>query len=175
MHALSVSKWTSKTHNKQQGGNMPLNCSTERSKSNRELEWTEFCTLTGHSSGVRSVAYSPDGRYLASGSWDKTIKVWEVVTGTELRTLAGYSGWVWSVVYSPYGRYLASGSHQTIKIWQVATGKVLRTLTGHSDWVKSVAYSPDGRYLASGSGDKTIKTVQEEKRRLTLPLLTIGS
>ncbi len=115
-------------------------------------------TLTGHSGQVYSLAYSPDGRYLASGSSDKTIKIWETATGTELRTLTGHSMTVWSVAYSPDGRYLASGSlDKTIKIWEVATGKELRTLTGHSHSVKSVVYSPDGRYLASGSGDKTIK------------------
>jgi serine/threonine protein kinase len=115
-------------------------------------------SLTGHSSWVDSVIYSPDGRYLASGSWDKTIKVWDVVTGTELRTLTGHSDRVRSVVYSPDGRYLASGSwDKTIKVWDVVTGTELRTLTGHSDRVRSVVYSPDGRYLASGSWDKTIK------------------
>ncbi|NCR91462.1 MAG: protein kinase [Microcystis aeruginosa G11-01] len=114
-------------------------------------------TLTGHYYWVVSVVYSPDGRYLASGSWDKTIKIWEVATGKELRTLTGHSEIVFSVAYSPDGRYLASGSRDnTIKIWEVATGKV-RTITGHSMTVWSVAYSPDGRYLASGSLDKTIK------------------
>ncbi len=115
-------------------------------------------TLTGHSDSVQSVVYSPDGRYLASGSGDKTIKIWEVATGNELRTLTGHSGAVWSVVYSPDGRYLASGNGDTtIKIWEVATGKELRTLTGHSHVVLSVVYSPDGRYLASGSIDNSIK------------------
>ncbi|MCA2892922.1 MAG: serine/threonine protein kinase [Microcystis sp. M048S1] len=115
-------------------------------------------TLTGHSYRVNSVVYSPDGRYLASGSSDKTIKIWEVATGKELRTLTGHSDWVMSVAYSPDGRYLASGSSDnTIKIWEVATGKQLHTLTGHSSGVLSVVYSPDGRYLASGSYDKTIK------------------
>jgi serine/threonine protein kinase len=115
-------------------------------------------TLTGHSDSVLSVAYSSDSRYLASGSGDNTIKIWEVAKGKELRTLTGHSSGVYSVVYSPDGRYLASGSgDNTIKIWEVATGKELRTLTGHSDSVWSVAYSPDGRYLASGNYDNTIK------------------
>jgi serine/threonine protein kinase len=115
-------------------------------------------TLTGHSDTVLSVVYSPDVRYLASGSNDKTIKIWEVATGKQLHTLTGHSSGVLSVVYSPDGRYLASGSwDDTIKIWEVATGKQLRTLTGHSRAVWSVVYSPDGRYLASGSSDKTIK------------------
>ncbi|AOC52490.1 tolB protein precursor [Microcystis aeruginosa NIES-2481] len=115
-------------------------------------------TLTDHSTVVSSVVYSPDGRYLANGGWDKTIKIWEVATGKQLRTLTGHSDPVLSVVYSPDGRYLASGSDDnTIKIWEVATGKQLRTLTGHSVSVWSVVYSPDGRYLASGSADKNIK------------------
>ncbi|MDJ0544920.1 MAG: protein kinase, partial [Microcystis sp. M53601_WE4] len=76
-------------------------------------------TLTGHSDWVWSVVYSPDGRYLASGSY-QTIKIWEVATGKELRTLTGHSHSVKSVVYSPDGRYLASGSgDKTIKIWRV--------------------------------------------------------
>ncbi|OPF17888.1 protein kinase [Microcystis aeruginosa KW] len=113
-------------------------------------------TLTGHSDWVWSVVYSPDGHYLASGSWDNPIKIWEVATGKELRTLTGHSNMVWSVVYSPDGRYLASGSSNTIKIWEVATGNELRTLTGHSDVVFAVVYSPDGRYLASGSSNSII-------------------
>ncbi|MCA2649396.1 MAG: serine/threonine protein kinase [Microcystis sp. M065S2] len=121
-------------------------------------------TLTGHSDEVFSVAYSPDGRYLASGSVDQTIKIWEVATGKELRTLTVYSYLYGAdVVYSPDGRYLASRSDdKTIKIWEVATGKELRTLTGHSGPVLSVVYSPDGRYLASGGGlrDNTIKIWQ---------------
>ncbi|MBC1191449.1 protein kinase [Microcystis aeruginosa BLCCF108] len=114
-------------------------------------------TLTGHSNVVWSVAYSPDGRYLASGSDDDTLTIWEVATGKQLRTLTGHSNMVWSVAYSPDGRYLASGSDDdTLTIWEVATGKQLRTLTGHSNMVWSVAYSPDGRYLASGSDDDTL-------------------
>ncbi|AVQ71970.1 hypothetical protein B5D77_12250 [Microcystis sp. MC19] len=136
-------------------------------------------TLTGHSYRVNSVVYSPDGRYLASGSLDKTIKIWEVATGKGLRTLTGHSGVVLSVAYSPDGRYLASGSQdKTIKIWEVATGKV-RTLTGHSSEFLSVVYSPDGRYLASGSSDKTIKIWEvatgKELRTLTGHSMTVWS
>ncbi|MBE5230027.1 MAG: serine/threonine protein kinase [Microcystis aeruginosa PMC 728.11] len=117
---------------------------------------------TGHS--VKSVVYSPDGRYLAGVIGHSTIKIWEVVTGT-FRTFTGHSDSVGPVVYSPDGRYLAGGSASdnfwtitnAIKIWEVATGKELRTLTGHRYPVYSVVYSPDGRYLASGSADKTIK------------------
>ncbi|MFM7364044.1 MAG: protein kinase domain-containing protein [Cuspidothrix sp.] len=115
-------------------------------------------TLTGHSDWVWSVAYSPDGQTLASGSVDKTIKLWNVKTGNLLQTLTGHSELVKSVVYSPDGQTLAIGSYdKTIKLWDVKTGKLLQTLEGHSNSVRSVAYSPDGQTLASGSDDKTIK------------------
>jgi len=138
----------------------PINSPTNKLTTRKKISEHSFLdkTLTGHSDWVRSVVYSPDGRYLASGSGDKTIKISGVATGKQLRTLTGHSDTVSSVVYSPDGRYLASGSNdKTIKIWEVATGKQLRTLTGHYGEVYSVVYSPDGRYLASGSWDKTIK------------------
>jgi WD40 repeat protein len=115
-------------------------------------------TLTGHFGWVRSVAYSPDGQTLASGSDDNSIKLWDVKTGNLLQTLFGHFDWVLSVAYSPDSQTLASGSRDnTIKLWDVKTGNLLQTLSGHSYWVSSVAYSPDGQTLASGSDDKTIK------------------
>ena len=115
-------------------------------------------TLTGHSKSVYSVAYSPNGQTLASGSWDNTIKLWNVKTGNLLQTLEGHSKDISSVAYSPDGQTLASGSVDgTIKLWNVKTGKLLQTLTGHSSSVNSVTYSPDGQTLASGSRDDTIK------------------
>ncbi|WP_125731245.1 serine/threonine-protein kinase [Microcystis viridis] len=152
----------------------PINSPTNKLTTRKKISEHSFLdkTLTGHSDTVSSLVYSPDGRYLASGSNDKTIKIWEVATGKELRTLTGHSDSVESVVYSPDGRYLASGSNdKTIKIWEVATGKELRTLTGHSSWVYSVVYSPDGRYLASGSGDGTI-TIWEVATGKGLRILT---
>ncbi|MFM6471889.1 MAG: trypsin-like peptidase domain-containing protein, partial [Dolichospermum sp.] len=111
-------------------------------------------TLADHSDDVNSVAWSPDGSTLASGSDDKTIKIWDGRTGNLLGTLSGHSDWVWSVAWSPDGRTLASGSDdKTIKIWDGRTGNLLRTLSGHSNLVRSVAWSPDGSTLASGSSD----------------------
>ncbi|WP_217360042.1 hypothetical protein [Anabaena sp. UHCC 0253] len=115
-------------------------------------------TFSGHSDRVKSVAFSPDGQTLASGSGDNTIKLWNVNTGKLLQTLPGHSSAVSSLAFSPDGQTLASGSgDNTIKLWNVNTGKLLQTLLGHSSTVYSLAFSKDGQTLASGSADKTIK------------------
>ena len=108
--------------------------------------------------GVNSVAFTPDGETLASGSNDNTIRLWRVATGSVLKTIRGQSDSVNSVAFSPDGETLATGSNDnTIRLWRVATGFLLRTLRGHSDPVNSVAFSPDGERLASGSQDKTVR------------------
>ncbi|NWJ96398.1 MAG: hypothetical protein HXX20_11505 [Chloroflexi bacterium] len=113
--------------------------------------------LRGHSASVNSVAFSPDGKTLASGSLDKTIILWDVTTHNQLATLKGHSDSVYSVAFSPDGKTLASGSvDNTIILWDVTTHNQLATLKGHSSYVYSVAFSPDGKTLASGSWDKTI-------------------
>jgi WD40 repeat protein len=102
------------------------------------------------------VAFSPDGKTLASGSDDNTIKLWDVATGKEQATLKGHTAWVASVAFSPDGKTLASGGDTTVRLWDME-GKELATLKGHTKGVNSVAFSPDGKTLASGSQDKTIK------------------
>ena len=120
-------------------------------------KYTCLKNLTGHSESVLSVAVSPDGKYLASGSADKTLKIWDANIGKELRTLEGHSATVNSVCWSPDGKYLASGSKDnTVIIWDANSGQRLKTLKGHSDDVESVSWSPDGKYLASGSYDHTV-------------------
>jgi WD40 repeat protein/serine/threonine protein kinase len=132
----------------------------------RGFEWfylSRLChpaelTLEGHAGWVSSVAFSPDGQRLASGSSDKTLKVWDSATGKELFALKGHGGVVTSVAFSPDGQRLASASiDQTVKIWDSATGKELSTLRGHAGNVWSVAFSPNGQRLASASLDLTVK------------------
>jgi WD40 repeat protein len=114
-------------------------------------------TLRGHSLWVNCVAWSPDGRTLASGSRDETIGLWDPLSGKRLRVLVGHGSDVYGVAWSPDGRTLASGSRdETIGLWDPLSGKRLRVLVGHGSGVYGVAWSPDGRTLASGSDDKTI-------------------
>jgi WD40 repeat protein len=119
---------------------------------------SEYNRLEGHQSSIWSVSRSPDGKTVASGSWDKTIKIWNLNTGKEIRTLQGHQNYVSSVNFSPDGKILASGGEdKTIKLWNLDTGKEIRTLQGHQNAVISISFSPDGKTLASGSQDKTIK------------------
>jgi len=113
---------------------------------------------TGHHRGaITSIAFSPNGKLLASGSRDRTVKLWDVATGGVLASLSGHSHIITCLAFRPDGKLLATGSEdKTIKIWDVTEKKELTTLSGHSGAVVSIAFSPDGKLLASGSVDKTI-------------------
>ena len=119
----------------------------------------EQATLKGHTDGRVSVAYSPDGKTLASGSSGQDDQAVGRGDGQGKGHAQGTHGCVSSVAFSPDGKTLASGSKdRTIKLWDVATGKEQATLKGHTGaGVVSVAFSPDGKTLASGSEDCTIK------------------
>jgi len=115
-------------------------------------------TLRGHSDWVRSVAFSPDSKRLASGCGDKTIKIWDALAGGELLTLKGHSGEVSSVAFSPDGKLLASGSYDgSIKLWDAASGKELLTIKGASDRMIPRPISPDGERLVPGRVGKSIR------------------
>ncbi len=114
-------------------------------------------TLEGHSKCVYSVTWSLDGKYLASGSWDGTVIIWDANSGEIIKSLKEHSDGVNSVSWSPDGKYLASGSwDNTVIIWDANSGEIIKSLKEHSDGVNSVSWSPDGKYLASGSKDKNV-------------------
>ena len=113
----------------------------------------ELHTLSSHAKPVTSVSFSPDGKWLASGSEDSTIKLWDSRNGAELRTLSGHESVVQSLSFSPDGHRIASASFDgTIKLWDTHSGMELGTLTGHTQAVTSVSFSPDGQRLASSAG-----------------------
>jgi predicted NACHT family NTPase len=134
-------------------------------------------TLKGHSDWVTSVNFSPDGKWIVSGSNDKTVKVWDADTGQESLTLKGYRGPAnltvvfSSVAFSPDGKQIATSSgDMTVKVWDADTGQETLILKGHTNAVFSVAYSPDGKRIVSGSDDMTVKVWDAETGQETLTL-----
>jgi WD40 repeat protein len=117
----------------------------------------EFATLEGHSDPLVTVAFSPDGFRIATGSDDGTARIWEVASGKLVAKLEGHSGGVKAVVFSRDGSNLATASNdKTARLWD-ASGKHLYTLEGHSEVVNAVTFSPDNSRLATASNDKTAR------------------
>ena len=128
-------------------------------KSGRLSHWPSLEMVISHPGEVNSIAISSDGQHIVSGSYDKTICVWNTMTGELVAgPFSGHSDRVTSVAFSPDGQHIVSGSDdKTICVWNTMTGELVAgPFSGHSDWVTSVAFSPDGQHIVSGSSDKTI-------------------
>jgi WD40 repeat protein len=124
-----------------------------------------------HTDRSRERAFSPDGKTVASGSYDKTVRLWDAATGEERQKLKGHDGSVRAVAFSPDGKTAASGSGDwTVRLWDAATGEERQKLEGHDSLVSAVAFSPDGKTVASGSDDETVRlwdaATGEERQKL---------
>jgi WD40 repeat protein len=133
--------------------------SSPRLISERDDGWeTGMSILYGHSRSVNSVAYSSDGLRIVSGSDDKTVRIWDAISGTVQHTLEGHTKWVNSVAFSSDGLRIVSCSYdETVRIWDAVSGTIQHTLEGHTSSVESVAFSSDGLCIVSGSYDKTVR------------------
>ena len=139
---------------------------------------TETATLEGHTSWVMSVAFSSDGRTLASGAAaaDNSVKLWDVATGANTATFEGHGSQVRSVAFAPDDRTVASGSHDgSILLWDLATGDAATLTREHRGWLSSVALSPDGKTVASAfeSGRIDLWDVAMARNTATLEVHTL--
>jgi WD domain, G-beta repeat len=123
--------------------------------------WTDrgpFAKFAGHTGRVKSIAFSPDGRFLVSGGDEKVVRVWNIADTALLKTLAGHEGPLECVAFSPDGKLLASSSNDgTVRLWRADTWTLHYVLEGHRIEVDCVAFSPDGKLVASGGKDHTLR------------------
>ena len=114
----------------------------------------------GHVDNVFAVAWSPDSASIASGSRDKTVSIWNALTGKVSCIYRGHSSYLLSVAWSPNGNYIASGDTSgVVQVWEANTGRNIVSYHGHKRFVRSISWSPDGSFIASGGdfGDNTVQ------------------
>jgi TRAP-type C4-dicarboxylate transport system substrate-binding protein len=130
----------------------------------------------GHKGDLWGVTFSPDGKYLATGSHDGTARLWDIATGQTIRIFSGHTGEVEQVAFSPDGKYLltAGEGDQTARLWDVASGAMVQVFSGHTGGVAYIAFSPDGKTIATGGGDPTAR-IWDITSGATLNILNQGS
>jgi WD40 repeat protein len=115
-------------------------------------------TLAGHRQMVRDIAFSVDGVHVATGSDDRTAKVWDATSGRVVHTLNMHTMPVRAVAFSPANNRVATGSSdQSLRFWDLATGAALHKATGHKGEICDLSYSPDGQFVASAGGDRDVR------------------
>ena len=115
-------------------------------------------SIRGHDGPLTAVAYSPDGKTIATSSWDRTVKLWDPETGVRRSSLVGHRDWVCHLAFDSSGLRLATaGADGAVQLWDVEAGRSLLTFRGHTQNVSCVAFEPNGRHLASASSDQTVK------------------
>ncbi len=134
----------------------------------------ELVVQVGHAGDVSSLSFGPDGRYLASGSWDNKVKIWDVEKGILVKTLRGHFSSVNAVSFSPRGKYVASGDADgKVIVWNVKSGKAVKTFNySPMGYVWSVSFSPDGMFVAAGGDLAVVKIWNVESGKLVKVLKT---
>ncbi len=117
---------------------------------------SDLLTFEGHTLGVASASFSPDGSRIITGGYDQTAKIWNAKSGAEILTLKRHTDFVTSASFSPDGSRVVTGDGRTAKVWDAKSGAEILTLKGHTGRVSSVSFSPDGSRVVTG-GDMTAK------------------
>ena len=127
-------------------------------------------TLTGHAADADSIAFTPDGKWIAAGGWDATIKIWNAADGSLVLTIHSFSGN--AAPFSPDGKWIAGGADDnSVRVWDARTGRVVHSFAKHTQKVRTVAFSPDGRLLVSGAEDAIVYIWDIANDQLLRPLI----